>query len=509
MPGPLGTSGNSPVIDSGTLSLSANTPPGPTCVTRVPPSAQNNTDISRSDGERVVVEAITWIGTPYALIGQSSAKQHGGDCSGSTLKIFVAVGFRYIYQASGTFRHYAASTGIFRQLLASESMQSGDILSWPNHMAVHAEFAATDSPRHDRPSQQQRHALDAKEQHADGDPSWRRGLSGRRAAIFSRRPAQGLSLSAHCGWRMPSLMRPLIAISVLFAASSSDANDASMGVAFPPLKAVARSPAPEPLEAAIQLDGEQTHIRFTLRPSGEQSLKRKVELAWPAYGWLGASEPYPVRHAPELRITVDGEPAEVENIVQAFADDNRSITALLESARIDPWLINESPPMVSMPSNADAASALVKVGAITAEDGQFLAHWRAARRLRFGVPPKATRLTLSYTAMPGFALLDAGGILPSAMWPGPCAPPPQMNAIVRNGAWSARSYIFPISVAGRLPRRVRLELTRPSTPRAMVAVCTPGGGRLILVAQAVTSFAVVAKHGAVYLLVLSPSTPSG
>lgn len=144
MPGPLGTNGNSPVIDSGTLSLNANTPPRPTCVTRVPPSAKNNTDISRSDGERVVAEAITWIGTAYALIGQSSAKQHGGDCSGSTLKIFVAAGFPYIYQASGTFRHYAASTGIFRQLLASESMQSGDILSWPNHMAVHAEFAATD-----------------------------------------------------------------------------------------------------------------------------------------------------------------------------------------------------------------------------------------------------------------------------------------------------------------------------------------------------------------------------
>jgi hypothetical protein len=144
MPGPLGTSGNSPVPDTGTLALTANTPPAPTCVTRVPADTHHNTDISRADGERIVAEAVTWIGTPYSLIGAASTKQEGGDCSGSTCKIFAAVGFAYSYQASGTFRQYAANTGRFREVLATEARQSGDILSWPNHMAVHAEFATTD-----------------------------------------------------------------------------------------------------------------------------------------------------------------------------------------------------------------------------------------------------------------------------------------------------------------------------------------------------------------------------
>lgn len=141
MPAPLGTTTNSPVLDQGTLALAPGRVPTPSCGSKMAPTAQVNTDISRADGEKIMAEAMTWIGTPYALVGPQSAKGEGGDCSGSTFKIYGAAGFPYDYQTAGGFQEYAVSSGRFREIdIASESLQSGDILSWSSHMAIHVNF---------------------------------------------------------------------------------------------------------------------------------------------------------------------------------------------------------------------------------------------------------------------------------------------------------------------------------------------------------------------------------
>ena len=95
-------------------------------------------DISAIEGSCIVAEAATWKGTPYSLVGSASAKGVGGDCSGTTSKIYESAHFPYIHQASGTFAAYALSSGLFRKLGPSELKQEGDILCWDDHLAIYS-----------------------------------------------------------------------------------------------------------------------------------------------------------------------------------------------------------------------------------------------------------------------------------------------------------------------------------------------------------------------------------
>jgi hypothetical protein len=99
-------------------------------------------DLSPADGQALTAEAATWEGTPYSLLGAGSVKGVGGDCSGSTWLIYKAAGFPYEYQQAAGFAAYALRTGLFRELAGGDARQDGDILSWPNHMAIVSTFVA-------------------------------------------------------------------------------------------------------------------------------------------------------------------------------------------------------------------------------------------------------------------------------------------------------------------------------------------------------------------------------
>jgi hypothetical protein len=99
-------------------------------------------DISAVEGSAIVAEAKTWKDTPYALKGPSSDKGTGGDCSGTTFKIYSTAKCPYTYQIAASFEDYALESGLFRELSDDEKNQEGDILSWPNHMAIYSSFAS-------------------------------------------------------------------------------------------------------------------------------------------------------------------------------------------------------------------------------------------------------------------------------------------------------------------------------------------------------------------------------
>jgi cell wall-associated NlpC family hydrolase len=104
-------------------------------------TGETNKDISAESAKKIVTEAATWKGTPYQLLGAMSVKSRGGDCSGTTCKIYGAAGLAFNYSDSGHFASYALSSGLFREVLASETRQDGDILSWSSHMAIYCSFA--------------------------------------------------------------------------------------------------------------------------------------------------------------------------------------------------------------------------------------------------------------------------------------------------------------------------------------------------------------------------------
>lgn len=104
-------------------------------------AGETKKDISAENAKKIVTEAATWKGTPYQLLGAKSVKSQGGDCSGTTCKIYEAAGLPFSYSDSGHFAAYALKSGLFREVLASETRQDGDILSWSSHMAIHCSFA--------------------------------------------------------------------------------------------------------------------------------------------------------------------------------------------------------------------------------------------------------------------------------------------------------------------------------------------------------------------------------
>ena len=97
-------------------------------------------DVPTTGGQLIVAEAATWKGTPYSLSGEGSIKGRGGDCSGTTYKIYSLAQCPYVYQQAANFPAYAIQSGLFRKLDAVEPKQEGDILSWPDHMAIYSSF---------------------------------------------------------------------------------------------------------------------------------------------------------------------------------------------------------------------------------------------------------------------------------------------------------------------------------------------------------------------------------
>jgi cell wall-associated NlpC family hydrolase len=103
--------------------------------------------ITEAEGWKIVKAAEGWEGTPYSMVGANSVKGVGGDCSGSTNKIFVEAGFPCKYQTSRSITDYILATHRFRQVAGTEQdpLQAGDMIVWPGgHIAVHVPFAAGD-----------------------------------------------------------------------------------------------------------------------------------------------------------------------------------------------------------------------------------------------------------------------------------------------------------------------------------------------------------------------------
>jgi hypothetical protein len=111
---------------------------------RIPPppiTEPPKSDISANQGAKITAEARTWKGTPYKSIGQASEKGVGGDCSGITWSSYRAAGFAYKYKETALFLDYVKRTNQFREVAPNEKKQEGDILYWPNHMAIYSTFA--------------------------------------------------------------------------------------------------------------------------------------------------------------------------------------------------------------------------------------------------------------------------------------------------------------------------------------------------------------------------------
>jgi cell wall-associated NlpC family hydrolase len=108
-------------------------------------STASERDISARDKEKILRAAKEWEGTPYAprntpLAGDKAKKKEGGDCSGSTHRIFDEAELGYKYTDSSSFSEAVKSGKIPFRKVETNEIQPTDIVVFEGvgHMAIYA-----------------------------------------------------------------------------------------------------------------------------------------------------------------------------------------------------------------------------------------------------------------------------------------------------------------------------------------------------------------------------------
>lgn len=232
------------------------------------------------------------------------------------------------------------------------------------------------------------------------------------------------------------------------------ANDSSAGVPLGGLRTEPRGGAVINA-AAISLSPATVIIDMTVAASAQG----RPSLTWSGqkFGWMGESEAYADRHFPELSITVDGVAASVTDQAQVFSA-GRDITKLIETARLDPWLIAETPPLLSRDfETASEKAALEATEAVKKLGDDYVANWMAKRSVKIDLKPGAIQhVRLTYKPRPAYALLRASEIGSSIRRARYCLSKSELQSLsaavpAGGGMWSVLEYEIAVGIDDKRP----------------------------------------------------------
>ena len=299
-------------------------------------------------------------------------------------------------------------------------------------------------------------------------------------------------------------------LAAAFSAPSVYADDTSPGVALPPLHS--SSPAAISLTSAhIVLNAG--HIDLTLNLHVQPNSKETLTIDMPRFGWLGEGEPYPDRQFPELKFMIDGAPATPKSKDKAFAGST-DITAILQAAGIDPFLITDTPPFVLPAHDAPATLAkLQQLGAVEQDGTDFLARWKAQRSVTLDVGANSNTVSLSYTARPGYALLRLSEIERPATLARYCLSKQALATRLEhspvNRLFPIYTYSIPASIDSKPPASatINASVSAPQkTSRMFIAFCGADSKAVTAVASNATGAALTDAQGTVHILAIDLGT---
>jgi hypothetical protein len=279
------------------------------------------------------------------------------------------------------------------------------------------------------------------------------------------------------------------------------ADDSSRGVALPAFT-VQPPGSFVPSSSSISLQGDTVEVRVAGRvPSGSQA---GLTLALPGFEWLGAGQPYPDRHFPELTFKLENANAPVTETVKVEYR-GADITETVRAADLDPFAIADTPPFVA-PSAAKqpAAQELMRLGALATDGDNFLARWTAARTLRLDVPSgdKHT-LILAYRVRPAFALFQRSALSTGRQLSAYCVTASQLAdaEIWANGQTILFEYVIPAGVSDSQPVPIKMrDLGADGRSMAMVAFCTANGAAFVGSARQSDSVVLTDPAGTAHIL---------
>jgi len=303
------------------------------------------------------------------------------------------------------------------------------------------------------------------------------------------------------------------------ASGAARAEDISEGVRLPALEVSGPGSATVGTVKVSLGDKESNRaVKLDLEVRGTAS---GLSLHIPPFGWRGEGETFPERQFPELRVTLDGVPAGIVSNPQVVFD-GRDITAEVRAARLDPFIVTETRPLVEAASGAEAAfEKLRALGAVaTDQAGNQVARWSAGREIRIPLGGGAGewKLGLSYAARPGFAeLMGVDGRFPFKDY---CLDDDVvrrwLNSVAARQGIVVQTFAIPAAL-GAKPAELHVTLAPfqpvadpgfPGGPDVLRAFCGADRQPVVTGREGVSHDAAAAADGAVQVLVIVPMPPA-
>ncbi len=234
------------------------------------------------------------------------------------------------------------------------------------------------------------------------------------------------------------------------------------------------------------------------------------------FGPAAATEPYPERHFPELEVSIDGGPVQVEEFTAAFVG-NKNIMLFVREAHLDPWAITRSPPWSAAEgANPRALKALAGLGAIEKSGDGYLARWAGRRGVRIPLyKGRDQQVELRYTARPAFAPATVLSVVTPARERDYCL----SEAALRRFAHSlpatqpltVHEYSIAAGIDDSAPASVTLEMSAADggriASRAWIFACGPHRKAIAAVGNVKRQAAQVDEHARLRVLSIVESTP--
>lgn len=286
--------------------------------------------------------------------------------------------------------------------------------------------------------------------------------------------------------RLPALrLAGLLAFASLGAPAVAIAGDVGGGVAGPRFF-LAPHGAAQVRAADIVLEADTVQVTWQV----DRLAALPFTLGWTSdwIRWEGDANPAPARQRPTLTLRAGGHDLASTDAAEARAGTH-DVSALLQAARLDPWLVATSPPVLPPQDPAadpDAVRALKAAGAIEHEaNGDIdLANWSARRHVVFTVPVDAPDpVQARWQASPAFELVDASRLAAPARQAAACLSPRVAASLSAHAAAGTRYQVFDHEVpvawddaSGGMPATTLAARSLP--PGALVVACG-GDGRAV------------------------------
>lgn len=250
------------------------------------------------------------------------------------------------------------------------------------------------------------------------------------------------------------------------------ADDWSAGVRLPPIQtAPIKGFNLNSLNISLRSDNT-TDLTYSTRDASSVG-SIAFEINFPAFSWPGGSDSYPDKQFPELRVQQNTAAiTATEFVTSKFKESD--ITNLIKQAKIDPWAIVDTPPIIDNPTDQSKHiyQKLISMGAMTFEDDLYTANWSSSRKLTWQSPSSQDfSLNISYIERPSFELLRSNSKQMNSLLTSFCGSKTGIGALGKSEYLLVETFKIHTPLGAVVPDAVALNVETNKTKKQVYFYC--------------------------------------